>query len=309
MWAWPAAGAVLCALGFFFYFTENSTIEILGRLFPKRTSWNVIGQLRPENPTDNTVVVSAHIDSSKSALFFHPALVKGFRNTFVSTIATMLGIFGLCMAAAVTGSKLFFWVGLPLAAYIAVTILLLVHREAFGRHTPGAADNASGVAAMLGAAEKLAAERPDDAEIIFVGTGAEETGLYGMVDFVKRNEFDRKNTIFINIDHVGIGNVSFTTREGMIRRYACDAEMIRIAKETPLPNAGKPAREKDFSTMLTDACAALSRGYRGISIMAFSDDGALPNWHWETDVVDEISENNLQDAAALAAKLVMGKSF
>lgn len=166
MWAWPAAGAALCALGFFFYVTENSTIETLGRLFPKRTSWNVIGQLRPEKPTDNTVVVSAHIDSSKSALFFHPALVKGFRNTFVSTIATMLGIFGLCMAAAVTGSKLFFWIGLPLAAYIAVTILMLVHREAFGRHTPGAADNASGVAAMLGAAEKLAAEKPNDAEII-----------------------------------------------------------------------------------------------------------------------------------------------
>lgn len=137
-----------------------------------------------------------------------------------------------------------------------------------------------------------------------MGTGAEETGLFGMVEFVKRNELDRKNTIFINIDHVGIGNVAFTTREGMILRYKCDPEMIRIAKEFTLPNAGKPAREKDFSTMLTDACAALSRGYRGISIMAFSDDGALPNWHWESDVVDEISENNLQDAAALATKIV-----
>lgn len=305
MSSWPVAGAILCVMGLFFYVTENSTCETLGRLFPKRTSWNVVGQLRPAEPARKTVVLSAHIDSSKSALFFHPALVKGFRNTFVSTIVSMLVIFGLCIAASFINSKIFFWLGLPLAAYIAVTILLLVHREVFGRHTHGAVDNASGVAAMLGAAEAIAKKQPGDTEIIFVGTGAEETGLYGMVNFLKKNHLEKEKTKFVNVDHVGIGNLAYTAREGMILRHNCDAEMIRIAKETLLPNAGKPAREKDFSTMLTDLCAALYRGYSGISIMAFHDDGALPNWHWETDVADAISEENLQDAASLAAKLII----
>ena len=56
--------------------------------------------------------------------------------------------------------------------------------------------------------------------------------------------------------------------------------------------------------MLTDGYAAQMRGFPAVSIMAFQPDGTLANWHWHTDVAEAIREENLADAAALAAHLV-----
>ncbi|MEW5946572.1 MAG: M28 family peptidase [bacterium] len=300
----PAAALALSALGILFYLTENSTLETLARLFPKRASHNAAGALVPDGEISRTVIVSAHLDSSRSALFFHPALVKGFRSTFLTTIAAIAWTFALGAAGTAAGTRIPFWLALPAAAYMAFTAALLIHREIAGRHTHGAVDNASGVAAMLGAAELLKNAPPHGKRVVFVATGSEESGLFGMVNFLRKNRFDPETTRFLNIDHVGTASLSYTTREGMIVRRKCDPEMIAIAGNFPLPSTGRPPLARDFSTMLTDLCAPLVRGFNGMSIMAFNDDGTLPNWHWKTDVAQNISEANLTDAAALAAHII-----
>jgi hypothetical protein len=37
-------------------------------------------------------------------------------------------------------------------------------------------------------------------------------------------------------------------------------------------------------------------GYRAMSIMAFDEEGVIPNWHWETDVAENLDETNLSEA-------------
>ena len=70
----------------------------------------------------------------------------------------------------------------------------------------GAGDNASGVAAMLGAAEALA-----DVEtvytLVFVAFGAEEVGLVGSHEYVNSLSDNIANVIaMINLDSVGVGS-------------------------------------------------------------------------------------------------------
>lgn len=73
-------------------------------------------------------------------------------------------------------------------------VLLLAHWDHFGecgelgdedRICNGAADNASGVAAMIEIARRLAVSGPHDRDIYVLGTTAEEWGLLGAESFVK----------------------------------------------------------------------------------------------------------------------------
>ena len=301
----PWVSVALSAAGLAAWAMDVSGRTGLSFLFPKSRSSNAVGYRMPKKPMLAKVVVSAHIDSSRSAVFFNPKIVKGFRRTFVLT-ALAMGATLAAAAVSAAGVKLYYaWiVAGVLNIQTAAAALLLVDRELRGRHTPGAVDNASGVAAMLGVARALADRQFDHLEIEFVGTGAEESGLFGMAHYLKNHWNDPARTLFVNIDHVGTGLVSVTAREGMLLRRDCDAAALGWAGSFPLPSTGRTPQIMDFRTMLTDGYAALARGCRAVSIMAFNPDGTLPNWHWHTDVAGHISEDNLGDAAALALHII-----
>ena len=69
-------------------------------------------------------------------------------------------------------------------------IVLLAHREIFGHYVQGAADNASGVAALLSVAERLMKEPPKSFEAWFLATGCEEVNLMGMTAFLRAHQFE-----------------------------------------------------------------------------------------------------------------------
>jgi len=72
-----------------------------------------------------------------------------------------------------------------------------------GRHFPGADDNASGVAAMLDVAERLARKRTDRS-IIFIAFDAEEWGLVGSRYYVNHPVVPLDKTVLmINMDTIG----------------------------------------------------------------------------------------------------------
>jgi aminopeptidase YwaD len=72
--------------------------------------------------------------------------------------------------------------------------------------SPGANDNASGLACLLELAERLAG-KPPAAEIWLVGFGAEEVGEIGSGDFVTRWEGPPIDAMFA-IDTVGAGSTT-----------------------------------------------------------------------------------------------------
>lgn len=140
-------------------------------------------------------------------------------------------------------------------------------------------------------------------EVWFVATGAEEVGTIGMQAFLRQYGDDVRDAFILNIDNVGSGALYWVTEEGMLRRYRPDRRLTGLAKRVSREHdiLVKPRAYRGLST---DATPALARGYKAMSIMAFDSDGTLPDWHWETDTVDNVDSAVVALAADLVGKMI-----
>ena len=135
----------------------------LSSIMPKGTSQNIVARHEPRarrGERNRTVVLVAHYDTAKASLAFAPSMVKNFSLTFGFMKACTFLIPLLILAGALLPDyALYIWYAtLVLAAYLVVPLFINLHRELFGKGVNGANDNASGVAAMLGAMEAIVPE-------------------------------------------------------------------------------------------------------------------------------------------------------
>lgn len=302
-WYDPGLALAVSALATLLFLKQTNGTWSIGFLFPQRDSQNVVGIIRPTGEATRRVIITAHHDSSKSALLFAPNLVAGFRRSFLLMAASIF----ILPAVAVLG--MFAWspsryLALPFAAYLIISFLFIVHRELFGRYTPGANDNASGVAVMLGLGEHFGKEPPTSTEIWMVSTGCEEVGMVGMIEFLKTHGSELKDAYFINLDNVGAGQAKWTTAEGMLTLYHCDQELVAMAEKSAGRHPEWGMTGVTNTIMSTDIGPALARGFKGISVRAEDPNRVLPNWHWHTDTYDNVEPKTLEIAGKLVREMV-----
>lgn len=309
---WPIAAGILALITGIAYVAESHTFEALTRILPKDKSQNVIakkvkcpleGEERPR------IILIAHYDTSRSGLNFHPKLVSGFRNSFLILNACILAILILALGAGIAAAlglqmpAYYGFIALPFALYVLFTVLLLVHREIWGVHVPGGNDNASGVAVMLDSFIHLAQDLPQGAEVWAVATGCEEAGTVGMLRFLEEYGEEIWDDYIINMDNLGIGHVKYITGEGLFFPYQSDRDMIMAAAACARENPDLDIGPYVYKSLTTDATPALARGYKVMSIMAFTEDGVLPNWHWPTDKAEFVEPENLKTASTLVQSI------
>ena len=299
----PVVSIVLTGIGAAAFFLENTSFPLAALLLPKKTSSNVIGYLPAGKRDKNRVIVTAHYDSSRSGIMFSPKFVKGFRNTFIGLVMSIFSMFILTALYWVTRVVWLKVLVVVLSLDSLVTIALLLHRELKGDYTQGANDNASGVGVLLGIAERFNHETLANTELHLVATGAEEAGMAGMISFVKQHQRILNDALIINIDTCGAGEVSYVIEEGMIKKFAADHGMVALADM--LRSKGfENVKSRVFTSMSTDALVPLARGYKAMSIMAFDHEGILPNWHWETDVFENVQPAAVNLAYEFTAELI-----
>jgi len=153
---WPAFAIALVSAVLLWF--DLDTRWGLSNLMPKGPSQNIIARHIPKvrrNERTRRVVVVAHYDSAKSSLAFSPGMVKNFSATFAllkwTTFLTPVVIFISALPWTKSLQPWTWYVTLVVAAYLVVPLLINVHRELVMKAVDGANDNASGVAAMLGA--------------------------------------------------------------------------------------------------------------------------------------------------------------
>lgn len=308
----PVAAAVLALVNTLAYLLECHTFEVYTKILPKDRSQNVIA--RKSNPSEegemlSRVVLVAHYDTSRSGLSFHPKLVAGFRKSFILLNVCMAVILILALGAGIMALfglemlPVYNYLALPFALYVLFSVLLLIHREIWGVHTPGGNDNASGVAVMLDSFEHLGRDLPEGAEVWAVATGCEEAGTVGMLRFLEEYGEAIKDDYIINMDNLGIGHVKYITAEGMFYPMPADRDLILAAAACVRENPELDIGPHVYKALTTDATPALARGYKVISIMAFDDNGILPNWHWPTDKAEFVNPENLATASTLVQSI------
>ncbi|MEW6222886.1 MAG: M28 family metallopeptidase [Candidatus Hadarchaeota archaeon] len=168
---------------------------ILENILPKRRSRNIIAKIETKN-AEKEVVVAAHFDSARCTKSHRMGLFLRFSFLPALVMATL--------AVLLLSAGFSLWLPLALAAaFLPVSVTLFV--SAGGRKvSPGANDNASGVAVLLEVARVLAADPPMDRAITFIAFGAEEQGLVGSKKFAAGKSLNPATAI-LNLDTVGVG--------------------------------------------------------------------------------------------------------
>ena len=305
----PALGfGLLLVAATSLYFDMNSRAYLLRRVFFRRASQNVVSPGNRRNAPAR-LVLTAHYDAARSGIVY-----GGFAARALTLARRILGV-------PVSPSRILFWsiavlvpiVGLRMAEVdsglvsvlqllptLAILIALFAAVDvALSKVSPGANDNASGVAAVLSLADELRREPAKNLDIWVVLTGGGESNLQGMHSFLRshKDELSRERTYVLNIDSVGAGDVRFVTAEGPAVTYELTSRLTELAAAVAEADTEGRYRASGLRHgFATDALAARLRRIPATTITCLERGAVVPpRRHSLADVPAEL------DARALTA--------
>ncbi len=285
--------------------------HLLRRALPHRTTTNVLAWAGDPHARE-TVVVVAHHDAAHTGLLFHPGLVAlvnriapgWYARQTTSTHTGRLLALGPVLVAVASALGLR-RVRLSGTFWSAVTAAVLAD-VACSPVVAGANDNLSAVAVLLAMAEQLAQQPVTGVRLLLLSTGSEESFMEGMRGFVRRHrsELDPARTRFLAVECVGSPHLILIEGEGMLRIRDYDSalrdELQAAADEAEVPLW----RGLRLGAGGTDALPALRAGYRAACIAACTDLKVPANYHWKTDVPENLCWQTIEQATLVAMRLV-----
>ncbi len=281
----------------------------LRSLLPQRTASTVVGELGPPD-AERTVVLVAHHDAAHAGLLYHPAIPELVFGRFpwlidrVDTspplMAPVLAIPLMVGGGALAGRPALVKAGTAVSALSAAALADIGRRET----VPGANDNATGVAALLAIARALSEHPSERVRLMLVST-SEESMCEGMQSFCGRHlrELPSESTFFMALDTLGSPHLLALRGEGMLRMREYPRRSLAlidgVAEELGIwmfPNL----RLRNA----TDSVIPLAAGYECASLCSCTDLKQPANYHWPTDVPENVDYGTLADAVRLTEAVV-----
>jgi hypothetical protein len=280
------------------------------RLLPSRPTWNVVAEAG-DRDGERTVVVVAHHDAAHTSVFFSPApsafvgeRFPGLIERTDTTPPLMWPVIGgplLVAAGALLGVR---------SVRIAGTVLALASAASFAEIgargvVPGANDNLTGVATIAGLARRLAEEPVAGVRVLLVSTGSEESFMEGMQAFARRHfaTLPTDRTHVICVDTVGSPELVMLEGEGMLRMHDYPApfrELVAACARRADVHLRRGLRFRNA----TDALIARRAGYPTVMLGSINRYKLPANYHWPTDVPDNVDFSTTADAVALCHEVV-----
>ena len=272
---------------------------------PRRETFNVIAQAGDPNASE-TIVVVAHHDAAHSGAIFNPALPKAIAARFPklwdrndTSPPLMYLVFGGPLLVAL-GSALrrrgAVRLGTALAGGSAAAFADIGLRAV----VPGANDNLTGVATLLGLARALRDEPLSGLRVLLVSTGSEESFEEGMQGFAARHfpTLAPQSTRVLVVDTVGSPELILPESEGMLVRRDYDAALKDLISACAADRGISVRRGLRFS-FGSDALIALRHGYRTALLGSVNELKEPANYHWPSDHADNVDYDTLADAVRL----------
>jgi Peptidase family M28 len=280
-------------------------LRLVRRTLARRETYNVVAEVGNPHGSRTVVFVSHHDAARPWAAAFgalvsapSPRLLRGRPLPIAGTLAyapltVLLGVAGRIRALRRAG--------IALCAFI-VGLFTDVARRA---PVPGANDNASGVAALLGVASDLAGSRLASLRVVLLSAGSEETMLEGMDAFLRRHrgELDPARTIVVCLDMVGWNRLLLRESEGVLRRYRTRAEDIDLVQRVATA-ANVSVEVAPPSPAPGDGLAARWAGLPTIFLSSAATGGGYPHYHRPSDVPENVDIETVVAARRLCTQLV-----
>jgi hypothetical protein len=281
----------------------------LRRFLPQGERSQVLAQIGSAD-AERTVVIHAHHDAPRSGILYSPAIPEVIFDRFLPISALpdtspplMWPVVGGPLTVAVgaaLGSRALTRAGVLLSAGTVAVLGEIATNDI----VPGANDNASGVAALIGVARALAENPPESLRVILLST-SEEATCDGMAAFARRHfgELPVDRTFFLCLESVGSPKLAVLRGEGMLRMTEYPgrslalldglAEVLGIELEPNLRNRNA-----------TDAVVPLTAGYECAAVVSVTRLHQIANYHWPTDTADRVSYPTVAGAARVCRRAI-----
>jgi hypothetical protein len=283
--------------------------QVSRRALPKRESRNVVA-IAGDPDAERTLVLVAHHDAGHGgAVFDHsladtieerwPGLIGRFNTyppimwpTVAGPILTALG--------ALAGSRRLLGTGAAFGLGTAAAMADIARSPV----SPGASDNLSAVAVLLGVAEALQDQPVEGLRVLLVSTGSEESFMEGMRRFMERwaPQLPKDRTTVVCLETLGCPRLSLIEGEGMAWMTDYPPATKDLVAEVA-DEAGIGLVRGLRTRAATDGLIALRAGY-ATALLASVDQRNIPShWHCPCDVADNVDFDTVGQATALCTAL------
>jgi len=279
------------------------------RMLPTRSCHHVLGEVGPSD-AERTIVLMAHHDAAHTAFFFNPAITERVgenapwvfeqNDTSPPLMWPVVGGPALVAAGAVLGSRGLTGLGTFLSAGAAA---FMAHIGA-GQVVPGANDNGTGCVAQLAIARALSARPPENTRVLFLST-SEEALCEGMGLFMERHagELPVDRTFFLCLDTIGSPHLLALRGEGMLKLREYPAGSLDLVDSTA-EELGIELFPNLRLRNATDGVFPLAAGYQCVSIASCNQWKNPSNYHWKTDLPENVDYGTVTDAVRLSEAVI-----
>jgi hypothetical protein len=282
--------------------------RVLRRLVRRRkTTVNVIARAGDPDAT-TTLVVIAHHDAPQTGMLFDQTLQRRLHERAPALLARFktplpqwwFGLSGplSSVLAALSGRRKLARGGLAMGVLGTLLVADIWRSET----VPGANDNLSGVAGLVGLAELLREQPVPGLRVLLVSCGAEETLQDGIRAFVAshRDELDPARTAFVNLDTVGSPRLVMLEAEGPVWMESYAGPWLRDLLESHAERLGVPLLRGFRARASTDSVIPSRAGYAIATIVSVTDWMSPANYHLPSDIPANLD----YDAVAATTRLV-----
>ena len=166
---------------------------------------------------------------------------------------------------------------------------------------PGANDNLSGVAVLVGLADALARRPIPGLRVMLVSAGSEESLQEGIRAFMDRHrsELDPAATWFLNVDTVGSPNLVLVEGEGPVWTENYVAPRFRDLIDSCASEQGIELHRGTIVRASTDGIIPSRAGYPTATLISVMPWGLPGNYHQMTDTPGNVEYGTVVDAIRL----------
>jgi hypothetical protein len=261
-------------------------------LWPKKPSWNVIGDIEPVDTVKSTLIIAGHIDSVKEFKWWYRFKQKGAVLTVIAGfLIPLLGIYALLSIFITAGWFTYIW-----WLFALMTPVLIVFYDMHGDEVVhGASDNLTGVALAVEMAKVFSAEKLKHTRLRLISFGAEEACLRGSWAYARdhKKQLTEEKAFLFNIDtikdleHLTIGTAEANTLVFYEKKYV---ELVEDAFKA----TGTGYKKLPLMVGASDASAFCIQGIPAICVIGMESEKLDPSYHTRLDVIEYVKPEALE---------------
>ncbi len=312
-WYTPIAALLIMSLAVFAFIQQLILSKpFLDKLYPSAESQNVSGIIKPSGEVRRRVIFNAHTDAAYEFTIWYLFnkynvifMISGILAIFLMFIAALLKVgfdFAGIQAEGFLNVMGYICLGLiPMS----VPFMFFVSKDI----VPGASDDLSGVATMMGVLENLKemkskGEAPKHTEIILLATGSEEAGLRGSMAYVAKNAE--------KLREVETFNVSLESMENPETLQVVTHELFKAHHSPKLIGMLKDiAKRNDWTlddAMIpfggTDAATFTQLGVHSTCLLGLPTKTWPTNYHTRRDTMEHVKPEGLDRGVDFCIELI-----